>query len=420
MSALPNPLHNSEPTKKSAGRATRSGKLNKYGRDPASPSERMRVSVLDHQDYAPFIPVPASFFSDLPRLTSGKVDTWLIMAIWAKSAGRGVAPKSRPKAMRDFWEGVEPGKRPEWSLSLSTAEWAQLCHCSEKQIERDFANLQKRKLIEFEKTGPAKYRARLLFRNWEALPDYDCGVMEMPKPAEDEPELTDEQEAKPGSQRVTGKKPIRLPAGAVSKAFAVNCGVSHFQAKVEGPVDIELSAVIKAGVFTAAIRFPDDWREKVVESLKASSGINDIPGTFRRGRRNSEANVGRNPNGANIGRKSAGVDHPRAAELVTLFDPLLGKSGAVLLAMDETSLRAACEAVQDCDHDYLVKFAVNRAAVPIKRPSHVKLICAEALASWKASKVLNSAGAVTREQIDAMIAQERADLAKKRAEMRRR
>jgi hypothetical protein len=48
-------------------------------------------------------------------------------------------------------------------------------------------------------------------------------------------------------------------------------------------------------------------------------------------------------------------------------------------------LQAACEAVGDCEHDYLVKFAIQRVERgPIKTPLLVKTVCAEALASWKA------------------------------------
>jgi hypothetical protein len=77
---------------------------------------------------------------------------------------------------------------------------------------------------------------------------------------------------------------------------------------------------------------------------------------------------------------------------VKLFDPILARSGARLLSGDMFSLRAACEAVGDCDHNYLVKIAIERAAREIKSPATVQAICRDALASWKASKVLDGAG----------------------------
>jgi hypothetical protein len=73
-------------------------------------------------------------------------------------------------------------------------------------------------------------------------------------------------------------------------------------------------------------------------------------------------------------------------------------------------LVAACEAVGDCDHNFLVHFAVQRAERPVKSPLHVKTICAEALASWKASKVISGAGLPpeTQDAIREIAAKERA------------
>jgi hypothetical protein len=77
------------------------------------------------------------------------------------------------------------------------------------------------------------------------------------------------------------------------------------------------------------------------------------------------------------------VEHARAAELVKLFDPILAGSHAAVLSNDPVSLRAACEAVADCDHDFLVKFVVQRASCPVKSPKHVARICGDALKSWQ-------------------------------------
>jgi hypothetical protein len=50
----------------------------------------------------------------------------------------------------------------------------------------------------------------------------------------------------------------------------------------------------------------------------------------------------------------------------------------------------ACQRIEDCDHDYLAKFVANRSK--IKSVLAVPDICAAALASWRASKVLDGAG----------------------------
>jgi hypothetical protein len=364
MSALPNTLPSQQ--KKTPGRAS---KAKEYGRDPQSPSERLRASS-DYDTEKGYSPFFHAFLADLPRLTSGNSCTLLMMTLWAKSAGRGAA-KGDP--------------RPDWTLALSVEDLAQICRCDVRTIERELVALDKRGLAEIRRPGKGEIEARLRYRDWEALPDYRSSVVEMAGPDETVPELTDEQEAKPGNQRVTGRKPVRLPAGALSKVFPVSCGVKTFRHKAEGPVDMEFSCVIQAGELLVVSRFPDDWREKVVNSLARSNGINENIPFPRHGCREEQANVGRNNSEANVGRKVAPVTHPRAPELVNLFDPLLAKSAAGLLSGDSSSLLAACEAVGDCDHNYLVKFAVQRASRPIKSPLHVKAICAEALASWKAS-----------------------------------
>jgi hypothetical protein len=140
--------------------------------------------------------------------------------------------------------------------------------------------------------------------------------------------------------------------------------------------------VIQAGELLVVSRFPDDWKQKVTESLARSNGINENTSFPRHGCREESVTV--------PAKKI--VDHPRAAELVKLFDPILARSASRLLSGDSVSLQAACEAVADCDHNHLVKIAVERAAREIKSPATVQAICRDALASWKASKVLDGAG----------------------------
>jgi hypothetical protein len=395
MSALPNPLH--ESPKKPAGRSARSGKLNVYGRDPRSPAEQMRgQSDYDKQTgYAPFY---HAFWADLCRLSSGQSCMALVGLLWDKSAGRGMRKGEA---------------RPEWTPSLRVEDLAQICCCDVRTVERELAALDKRGIAEVRRSGKGEVEARLKYRDWEALPNYKSAVVEMPVNDETAPELTGEDEAKPGNQRVTGKKPVRLPAGAISKAFPVSCGVKTFRHKAEGPVDIDFTCVIQAGELLVVSRFPEDWRQKVEKSIGQSNGINENTSFPRYGCREEQANVGR---------KSAPVTHPRAAELVKLFDPILAASASRLLSGDSASLLAACEAVADCDHNFLVKFAVQRSERPVKSPLHVKTICAEALQSWKASKVLDAAGlkAPTRAEIEAMCKRDAEALKQAQSEVNRR
>jgi hypothetical protein len=267
-----------------------------------------------------------------------------------------------------------------------------------RTIERELAALDKRGLAEVKRAAKGEIEARLKYRDWEALPDYKSAVLEMPANDEAAPELTGEDEAKPGNQRVTGKKPVRLPAGAISKVFPVSCGVKTFRHKAEGPVDIDFTCVIQAGELLVVSRFPDDWLQKAIKSVPSPKISNDLEEKPRHGCREEAAKTERK------------VTHPRAPELVKLFDPILAASASRLLSGDSASLLSACEAVADCDHHFLVKFAVQRSERPVKSPLHVKTICAEALASWKTSKVLTAAGvgSVSLEDIRAMAAKEKA------------
>jgi hypothetical protein len=355
----PNPAD----SRKTPTQAKTSGR-NKYGRDPNSPSERMRVSDYEQKDNPPFVPLPMSFYADMPRLSSGVAGFALVLVLWGKSGGRAVK-KNQP--------------RPEWTLELPVSELAQLCHCDERTIERELQSLEKRGMAEVKRPAKGKIEARLRYREWEAIPDYKAQVVEMPKreeePAEPEPEV--KEEATPGTQRVTGKRPIRMAQGALSKVFPVTTGVKSLQFRRDGPrdcpIDLDFSCVIQAGELLIKTTVPDDWRQKLdvhFSRSNESSKLQEKPRHVRRGEDNNHVTV----------------DHPRATELTTLFDPLLGKSGAKLLSMDSSALQSACEAVMDCDHEYLTKFAINRASSPITNPRHVKLICKEALAAWKASK----------------------------------
>jgi hypothetical protein len=252
MGALLNPL---QTQRKQPAKAARPSKLNQYGRDPQSPSERLRASS-DYDTEKGYSPFFHAFLADLPRISSGNSCTLLLLTLWAKSAGRGVQ-KGQP--------------RPEWTLALSVEDLAQICRCDVRTIERELAALDKRGLAEVKRPAKGEVSARLLYRTWETLPDYKSAVVEMPATDESaaDPETVDE--LKPGNQRVTGKKPVRLAAGAISKVFPVSCGVCTFRHKAEGPVDLEFSCVIQAGELLVVSRFPDDWKEQVAKSFPRSN-----------------------------------------------------------------------------------------------------------------------------------------------------
>jgi hypothetical protein len=205
---------------------------------------------------------------------------------------------------------------------------------------------------------------------------------------------------------------MRIAAGALSKALPVTCGVKAFRYRADGPVDLDITAVIQAGELVVTSALPAQWLEKL-ENLKSTSHVsNELDSPPRHGRRGDEANVGR----------KVTVQHPRAAELHRIFDPALAHSGASLLSMASSQKfsQQACEAIQDCDHEYLARFVTNRGT--IKSVAAVPLICADALASWKASLTDTRKGTIgklpTREEIDAMVKKDLAELAEKKRRLR--
>jgi hypothetical protein len=305
-------------------------------------------------------------------------------------------------------------------LNLSVEDLAQICRCDVRTVERELAALDKRGLAEVKRPAKGEVSARLLYRTWETLPDYKSAVVTMAEPNEPvaDPETVDE--SKPGNQRVTGRKPVRLSAGAISKVFPVSCGVRTFRHKAEGPVDLEFSCVIQAGELLVVSRFPDDWKQKVQNESGRSNGINENTSFPRHGCRGESETVPSNA-GTRIPAKKI-IDSPRAAELCRIFDPVLAHSGASLLSMDSSRkfCLEACQRVEDCDHDYLAKFVANRSK--IKSVVAVPDICAAAVASWRASKVLDGAGlkTPTRTEIDEMCRRDKEALKQKQAEVNRR
>ena len=286
----------------------------------------------DLETLAPFAPLPVSFFADLPRLTSGNSCTWVIMTLWAKSVGRGIAKKG--------------DKYPEWTESLAVADLAQICRCDERTIERELKALAERGIAEVKKEGKGKISARLKFREWESLPDYKSNVVELPAPVE--PEAEDEAaEQKEGFQRLTGKKGLTIKAGARSKALPVNVGVKTVEFEAAGSVDIEFTGVIEGGRQVVKASVPAVFLESLRKQYAVSNVSNDLTSGTRHGCRGNEAET--------EGNHPVVVKHPRADELASIFDPLLKiVPVARLLSVDEVSLRAACEALGDMPHDDLL------------------------------------------------------------------
>jgi hypothetical protein len=301
------------------------------------------------------------------------------------------------------------------TLPLAVSDLAALCRRDERSIQRELAGWQARKVAGVTVEGKGLVSIELLYRGWEALPDYRNVVsIETGEPEEDTP--VDEEKSKATRVELT-KAPVPCKAGGRSKNVKIDCGIKGFHLVNPSAVDFEITAMVESGDLVITTRATDEWNRK---QISVSNGINNLNSPPRHPRGTLPANEGSQiPISAT---RALSVDHPRAAELVKIFDPLLAAGHVALLSSDLSSLSSACSAIQDCDHNYLVKFAMLRAARKIGSPRSVVAICTEALASWKASGVLDGAGlkVPTRAEIDEMCKRDMEKLHKDQAEINRR
>ena len=110
--------------------------------------------------------------------------------------------------------------------------------------------------------------------------------------------------------------------------------------------------------------------------LKGEDKANDT----RHARRAVPTNEGK----VNTGSVAA---NPRAQEIISLFDPLLQKSGSRLLSPDTVALKSACSEVGNLPHDALVYFVLGpngRGSRPISGPRAIAAIIREARQNWEA------------------------------------
>jgi hypothetical protein len=344
--------------------------------------------------------LPHAAFVDLLKLSSGEV---CLRFIWAINIALSSVSARSPK---EAWDS--------WTEFRSTQEWAEVTASNVRDIQRQLAEMQERGMIGVKqvKNGTVKYSISLLYRKWGKLESYATWkgrrVVAIDESAAELAEDEAPAEISKDAVHLT-KKPQRIAPGRASRAVKVNVGVNSFKFQsTDSRVDLIHDAVIQSGCLIVSVTSQKGESEAKGE---------DKGNAERHACRALPANEGIKNTPTNEG---STISHPRAAELIKLFDPILAKSASRLLSGDSASLKAACEAVADCDHDFLVKFAVQRAERPVKSPLHVKTICAEALASWKASKVLTGAGLPTKEQIDAMCKRDEEALKKARAEVSQR
>lgn len=332
--------------------------------------------------YTGFAPISLAQIAEIGRLTAGKA-TQILYVILGASLGQIVKPDE------PFNERV---------ADLRTADLAELANCDERTVQRELGDLRHRSLITWEQTKKGVNQVTPLFRSWASLPDYRPGPVEEPEVA-NEDQLETETDAKSDIRTEVTRKPVYVPAGKRSKAIPVKCGVASLQ--FESNVDAECSAVVQGGVLLVTLA--GKWKpETGVNGLLKTDELKEKP---RQGCRilpsettgEDQVNTRQVHTGGQSSRKTRAsqstgtspVQHPRAAELSSLFDPFLLRFCGKSLSGDSVALLAACEAIGDVDHDFLVKVVVERAARPINSPRAAVAICKEIAHNWQKGKNLS-------------------------------
>lgn len=379
-------------------------KLDQYGRDPGSPAEKLRrrTNYTKGTGWAPFY---LAFLADLPRLSSGQACDYLVLAILTESLGR-MKSESEP--------------RPEWTEGRDLEYWASLCRCDVRTVQRERDYLVKRKIVEVAVDTKRRYSFRLRFREWQAIEDYTSWKAgQKPLEPEDEPEpedpATPDMKVNPGIVRLL-KAPAVVKRGKTSRAWPVNCGVKSVSVVNPNSLDLRYDAVVQAGRLLITPQVVE--RRSKGESEQKANSVANKDTSLNCGRHgcrpdafSSPPKRGDGPIPSNVGRKQS--EHPRASELSALFDPLLLLSCGKSLSADPVALQSACEAAGAVDHEYLVKWVVDRFERPVKFPKACIAILKECRENWAKVKDLPTTRKLpTMADIDAMIAAERS--AKKR------
>jgi hypothetical protein len=370
-----------------------------------------------------YAPISFAMVAEVGRLSAGKA-TQLLYVILSASLGRIVRPDE------PFKENAE---------NLKTSELSELCGCDERTIQRELTDLKRRSLIAWEQSKKGWNNITPLFRSWASLPDYKAGPVEEPEPEAEQPAENDPAKAA-GERTVLTAKPVRCAPGRPSKPIKVPCGIVTLQFLDD--IASEFSAVVEPGGALLVSRRTWKASDGVVglpNSVKQTKEMDAVPRQGCRGNGNSQERIegekriegeqvtgGQSSPGGRGSQSRQGIPpvqkqarqpqpditsyHPRSKELADLFDPFLLKSCGKSLSGDHTALLAACEAIQDTDHDFVVKCVVDRAARPISGPRAAVAICKEIAHNWKKAKDLPAAKKLpTREEYLAIAAKERAE-----------
>jgi hypothetical protein len=271
-------------------------KLDRYGRNPDSAGEVLRRQTNYEADSG-YAPLYAAWLADLPRLSSGQVCTLFVMAVGVLSLGRPDNPKR--------------GRRHERTKPVTVEYLAELCRCHVRDIQRQIKDLSERRMIEVETTARGTYTISLLYRDWQSLPDYQPARLVLIDEPEEEPggDDTDNVMASKDAVRLV-KRPLTVRAGKTARAIQIHVGVKSVRWQNAATLPLVFDGVVHAGELIISTRLASDTVKGEGEAKSQRHGCRDGDSAV-------------NPDPLTC--------HPRAAEVIEVFDPLLQRSGGRLL-----------------------------------------------------------------------------------------
>ena len=195
--------------------------------------------------------------AELPRLCPGLSCRSLIDAVSSEINIQAAKAKKSGK------------QSSEWSPDLDKAALALECCTDKRTVDRDIKYLESSGMAQVRHSIRGTVSIRLMYRDWQNLPDYAPPDRPEPSPA-DQPEI-------PKETFNLVKSPQPVKAGQFSERVKVACAVSFFRFQAAGAVDLAFTAVVKGGEFLVTSREVVSKRNaQGEEQAKAPSGISKL------------------------------------------------------------------------------------------------------------------------------------------------
>lgn len=350
--------------------------------------------------------IPRSYDSDRVRLASG-VTFWALTTYLTHLSGRD----------------RQAGEQLSFEAEFSIPEAALWCRCNERSIDRELLYLSQRDMAIVARLAGRRVLVRLMVRpeqvgdkqypGWQNIPQSYVEWAAAQRQSLDEQQAELERENDNPVVRLTK---TRVRPGHQSEAQQVDCHIKSLRVKCpkDSPIDIELSGKVVSGELVVSV---SGIAQEVAESTRNAKPVKST--TSDQTSRHTRLENAKLPANEGISKYPYMRVHKRAEELAAIWDPILYRKLQLTLTANKQYLRNACIAVDQTPIEIIREKAERRAQKHIKRVSDVVEICREIRINWEKGKELPAPErGYTREEIDAMIEVERAELAAKRRALR--